>query len=248
MSAIKVWRAKKVLRRLIAAWEEFGKVLSLACIEGPTEQIVDKGLLDLEARIAVDLPCMYEFFTGTYLDDEIREEVRSVSELVKRYTGKSLSGRLSQDEAKGMMAEWNSHFVFMNRLLGSKVGALHVEDDGGLPAGAGPRRPGVIRRIGQNRGLRFIAKALVIIILAVVVVNVFGGTAGDMLGSAITKFSSGDDAGSMQTGSQAPGVLNHVADWQKQVQVFTAEHRSLLTMIAIVVAAFAVLYLILLKG
>lgn len=177
MSAIRVWRAKKVLRRLIASWEEFGKLLSQASQEGTAEQVVDKGLLDLEAKIAVDLPCMYEFFTGTYLDDEIREEVRSVSELVKRYTGKSLSSRLTQDEAKGMVAEWNSHFVFMNRLLGTKGASGKAEEEIGFDAGPRQKRPGVLRKIGQNSGLRFLAKTLVVIILAVVVINLFGGPA-----------------------------------------------------------------------
>jgi hypothetical protein len=244
-----VWRAKKVLRRLIASWEEFGKVLSQASQEGTAELVVDKGLLDLEAKIAVDLPCMYEFCTGTYLDDEIREEVRSVGELVKRFTGKALSSRLTQDEAKGMVAEWNSHFVFMNRLLGSKAGAGRTDDDMTLDAVSKPKRKGAIRKIGSNSGLRFVAKALVVIILAVVVVNLFGGPASDMLTGAITKLSSGDDSGdSSGSGYGSSGVLGRAASWQKKVQVFTAEHRSMITMVAIIVAAFAVLYLILFRS
>ena len=42
--------------------------------------------------------------------------------------------------------------------------------------------------------------------------------------------------------------LRCVASFQKKVQVFTAEHRSLITMVAIVVGVFAVLYLILFRG
>jgi hypothetical protein len=192
---------------------------------------------------------MYEFCTGTYLDDEIREEVRSVSELVKRYTGKSLSSRLTQDEAKGMVAEWNSHFVFMNRLLGSKAGSGRAEEEAGLEAGGRPRRPGALRRIGQNSGLRFVAKALVVIILAVVVINLFGGPAADMLTGAMTKISSERDSdASSGTGYSSSGLMNRAVSWQKKVQVFTAEHRSMITMVAIIVAAFCVLYLILFRS
>lgn len=249
MSAIRVWRAKKVLRRLIASWEEFGKVVAHASQEGTAGQIVDKGLLDLEARIAVDLPCMYEFFTGTYLDDEIREEVRSVSELVKRYTGKSLSDRLTQDEAKGMAAEWNSHFVFMNRLLGFRAGGGHYEDGAGLDSAAKARRPGPLRKIGRNSGLRFFAKTLVVIILAVVVINLFGGPAADMLTGAVTKLSSGSGVDDSHASDNALSALfSRAVSLQKKVQVFTAENRSLITMVAIVVAAFSVLYLILFRS
>ena len=249
MSAIRVWRAKKVLRRLIASWGEFGKVLTQASQEGIAEQVVDKGLLDLEAKIAVDLPCMYEYCTGTYLDDEIREEVRSVSELVKRYTGKSLSSRLTQDEAKGMVAEWNSHFVFMNRLLGSKPGAGMAEEGVGLDSAVRTQQAGSLRKVGRNSGLRFVAKALVVIILTVVAVNLFGGPAADLLTGAVTKLSSGTDVDdSSGTGHAASSLLSRAASWQKKVQVFTAEHRSLITLVAIVVAAFSVLYLILFRG
>jgi hypothetical protein len=247
VSAIRVWRAKKTLRRLIAAWEEFGRILSQASQEDEiVRQDVDKGLLDLEARIAVDLPCMYELFTGTYLDDEIREEVRSVSELVKRYTGKSLSGRLTHDEAKGMMAEWNSHFVFMNRLLGSKLGAER-QDEPGMEAQRG-RRPGAFRKIGQNSALRFFAKALVVVILLVVVVNLFGGTASDLFTGAVKQIGATHDDGANQPQFQAGSLGDHLLSWRTKAQVFTAEHRRTITLAAIVVAAFAVLYLILYRG
>jgi hypothetical protein len=249
VSAIRVWRAKKTLRRLIAAWEEFGKILSQASQEEEIiRQDVDKGLLDLEARIAVDLPCMYELFTGTYLDDEIREEVRSVSELVKRYTGKSLSGRLTHDEAKGMMAEWNSHFVFMNRLLGSKLGAERHGEEMGLEAAQRARRPGAFRKIGQNSALRFFAKALVVIILLVVVVNLFGGTASDLFSGAVKQISGVHDSGVNQPDFEAGSLGDHLLSWRTKAQVFTAEHRRTITLAAIVVAAFAVLYLILYRG
>jgi len=246
VSAVRIWKAKKALRRLIAAWEEFGKAISQAAFEGPSEKPVDKALLDLEARIAVDLPCLYEFFTGTYLDDEIREEVRSVSELVKRYTGKSLSSRLTQDEAKGMMAEWNSHFVFMNRILGSKGKPVEQEELG--MHGGTVRRPGALQRIGSNSALRFTAKALVVIVLVVAVVNVFGGHAGTMLGAAVAKLTQTGGADGSAPDYGGPSIGSRISSWQRQVQVFTAEHRSLITMVAVVVLAFAVLYLILFKG
>jgi hypothetical protein len=234
---------------LIASWEEFGKILSQASQEGILEQVADNELLNLEARIAVDLPCMYEFFTGSYLDDEIREEVRSVSELAKRYTGKALSSRLTQDEAKGMVAEWNSHFVFMNRLLGSKAGGGKPEEEVGFDSTAHVQRAGPLRKIGRNSGLRFVAKALVVIVLAVVVVNLFGGPAADMLSGALTKLTSGGESGESLGEQHAPsGVLGQVNSLQKRVQAFTAENRSTITLIAIIAVAFAVLYLIVMRG
>ncbi len=249
MSSIRVWRAKRTLRRLIAAWEEFGRILSKATQEDETvRQDVDKGLLNLEARIAVLLPCMYGLFTGTYLDDEIREEVRSVGELVKRYTGKSLSGRLTLDEAKGMMAEWNSHFVFMNRLLGSKPGGDHLAGERGLEPAHRVRRPGVFVRIGRNGALRFFAKALVVVILLVVVVNVFGGTASDLFTGAIEEIGGAHGADSKLPSFEAGGVTDRLLSWRTKAQVFTAEHRQTITLGAIVVAAFAVLYLVLYRG
>lgn len=247
MSAIKVWRAKKVLRRLISAWEEFGQVLSKSSSEEVVEQPVEKGILDLEARIAVDLPCMYELYTGTYLDDEIREEVRSVSELVKRYTGKCLSGRLSQEEAKGMMAEWNSHFVFMNKLLGFKVGARHREEEAGFGPERATRRRGALRRLGENAALRFVAKALVIIVLAVVVINLFGGPSADFLRDAVKKVAV-DSSDTSGPGYAAGSIAARLASWQTRAQVFTAEHRSMITLGAIIIVAFAVFYLLLFRG
>ncbi len=247
MSAIRVWRAKKVLRRLIGSWEEFGKILSQASSGETVGQPPDKGLLDLEARIAVDLPCMYELYTGTYLDDEIREEVRAISELVKRFTGKSLSGRLALDDSKGMVAEWNSHFVFMNRLLGSKAVSVR-EGETGYEWAAGSHRSGTMRSIGHNGALRFTAKALVVIVLLVAVVNIFGGHAADALTGVFAKLSVSDDSDSAQDSYTASSIVGRLVSWQTKAQVFAAEHRKIMTMGAIVLGALAVLYLVLFRG
>jgi hypothetical protein len=245
-----VWRARRVLRKLIAAWEDFGRVLSQSSLEETPELTVDKGLLELEARIAVYLPSLYDLYSGTYLDDEIREEVRSIGELVKRFTGKSLSGRLAQDEVKSMVAEWNSHFVFLNKVLGSRTGGGPAEEDGMVDA-AGPRgrRGGGLSAVGRNSGLRFIAKALVVIVLAVLAVNVLGDTTADLLSGAIAKLTGGDEAeGPEEDYSSSPGVGQHLVSWQQRVRVFTAEHRPLITMVAVVIVAFAVLYLLLFRS
>lgn len=250
MAGLRVWRAKRVLRKLIVAWEDFGRVLSQSSLEETPEPTVDKGLLELEARIAVYLPSMYDLYSGTYLDDEIREEVRSIGELVKRFTGKSLSGRLTQDEVKSMVSEWNGHFVFLNKLMGSRAGGGFVEEEGIMEStGARVRRGGGLSALGRNSGLRFIAKALVVIILAVLAVNVLGDTTADLFSGAVAKLTGQDDsAGSQPSYSRSPGVAQHLVSWQQKVRIFTAEHRPLITMVAVVIVAFAVLYLILFRS
>lgn len=251
MAGLRVWRAKRVLRKLIAAWEDFGRVLSQSSLEETPEPTVDKGLLELEARIAVYLPSLYDLYSGTYLDDEIREEVRSIGELVKRFTGKSLSGRLAQDEVKSMVAEWNSHFVFLNKLMGSRTGGGGPAEEEGVldAAGLKARRGGGMSALGRNSGLRFIAKALVVIVLAVLAINVLGDTTADLLSGAVAKLTGGDEAEGPDEGySTSPGVGKHLVSWQQKVRVFTAEHRPLITMIAVVIVAFAFLYLILFRS
>jgi hypothetical protein len=250
VAGLRVWRAKRVLRKLIGAWEDFGRVLSQSALEETSEPSVDKGLLELEARIAVYLPSLYDLYSGTYLDDEIREEVRSIGELVKRFTGKSLSGRLTQDEVKSMVAEWNSHFVFLNKLMGSRAGGAPAEEEDMLEtAGARVRRPGGLSALGRNSALRFVAKAVVVIILAVLAVNILGDTTADLLSGAVTKLTGQADSTSAGPGySKSPGVTQHIVSWQQRVRVFTAEHRPLITMVAVVIVAFAVLYLILFRS
>ena len=248
MAGLRVWRAKRVLRKLIAAWEDFGRVLSQSALEETPEPTVDKGLLELEARIAGYLPSLYDLYSGTYLDDEIREEVRSIGELVKRFTGKSLSGRLEQDEVKAMVGEWNSHFVFLNKLMGSRAGGGPAEEESPIEVGR-VRRTGGWSALGRNAALRFVAKALVVIVLVVVAVNLLGDTTADLFSGAVSKiWSRPDTTGTEAAYSRSPGISQHIVSWQQKVRVFTAENRSMITMLAVVIVAFAVLYLILFRS
>lgn len=171
---LEYYRAKWRLRKLIRCWTEYQETVVRALgEEGPTDRIESR-FLTLKAQMAMLLQQLEDALPAS-MAAEARREIDAMTNLLKSHRNLGNDAATEQWVRKEFGQLWHEHYIFLNRLLGVRLGHKRVNPGRTAPtAPTGARKRWIPRTASTRRGMRLVGSLAVITVVVVMFSWIFG--------------------------------------------------------------------------
>lgn len=171
---LEYYRAKWRLRKLIRCWTEYQETVVQALGDSDTNGRIESRFLSLKAHMAMLLQQLEDSLPAS-MAAEARREIDSMTNLLKSHRNLGNDAATEQWVRKEFGQLWHEHYIFLNRLLGVRLGHKRQNPNRAAPtAPSGSRKRWAPFTSATRRRLRLVGTLAVLCVVVVMASWIFG--------------------------------------------------------------------------